>query len=52
MGAKWGQPRFAAPFEAFRWETPGITAGDLQTAFGFVVKDSPQRQVSGRSTTR
>jgi len=32
----------ATPFEAFRWETPGITAGDLQTAFECVVKDSPE----------
>jgi hypothetical protein len=32
----------AAPFEAFRWETPGITAGDTQSGFEFVLVDSPE----------
>jgi hypothetical protein len=31
----------AAPFEAFRWETPAVTAGDVQTAFEFVLVESP-----------
>lgn len=32
----------AAPFEAFRWETAGVTAGDMQSAFEFVVIESPE----------
>jgi hypothetical protein len=32
----------AAPFEAFRWETPAVTAADRQTAFEFVLVDSPE----------
>jgi hypothetical protein len=32
----------AAPFEAFRWETPAVTAGDMQTAFEFVLVESPE----------
>jgi hypothetical protein len=32
----------AAPFEAFRWETPAVSAGDMQTAFEFVLVESPE----------
>jgi hypothetical protein len=32
----------AAPFDAFRWETPGITAGDTQSDFEFVLVESPE----------
>ena len=32
----------AAPFEAFRWETPPVTAGDLEAAFEFVLVESPE----------
>lgn len=32
----------AAPFEAFRWETPGVTTSDLQSAFEFALTDSPE----------
>jgi hypothetical protein len=32
----------AAPFEAFRWETPAVTASDMQSAFEFVLTESPE----------
>lgn len=32
----------AAPFEAFRWETPGITARDLTAPFEFVLIETPE----------
>ena len=31
----------AAPFEAFRWETPPVAAVDMQAAFEFVLVESP-----------
>ena len=31
-----------APYRAFRWETPPITAADLDRPFGFAILDSPE----------
>src|SRR5262245_50563091 len=31
-----------APFTAFRWETPPVTAGSVSRAFEFVLLDSPE----------
>jgi len=32
----------AAPFEAFRWETPAVTATDMSGTFEFVLAESPE----------
>lgn len=32
----------AAPFAAFRWETPPVAAGDMSGDFEFVLADSPE----------
>lgn len=39
-----------APFEAFRWETPPVTAASLEVGFEFVLVDSPY--LAGQASPR